>query len=103
MIRAGENPNHPQKGTIRQIEPIVKRKDIKAIKTLLKDKPRDLCLFLLGINTNLRGVDLCRISVGMVKDIKAGQDFEIKEKKTSKKQAGKARRVESKRIVANFV
>jgi hypothetical protein len=63
-------------------------KDIKAIKKLLADNPRDFCLFVLGINTNLRASDLTQITVGMVKDKKAGDDLELKEKKT-----GKTRRI----------
>jgi integrase len=67
-----------------KIEPIKKPKDIRNIKILLKDKVRDLALFTLGINTNLRASDLCRITVGMVKDVKIGENFVLKEKKTRK-------------------
>jgi integrase len=59
-------------------------KDIKAIKKLLADKPRDLCLFTLGINTNLRASDILNIKVGLVNDLKAGDELEVKEKKTQK-------------------
>jgi len=56
---ANRNPNHPEKGSLIKVEPIRKMKDIKAIKKLLHDKPRDLCLFILGINTNLRVAAAC--------------------------------------------
>jgi integrase len=79
MSRRGE------KGTV---EPIKSLKDIKHIKLLLKDKPRDLALFTVGINTNLRASDLCGITVGLVKDVTPGGDFAFDEKKT-----GKERRV----------
>ena len=79
MSRKGENG---------KVDPIKKVKDIKAIKSILRDKPRDLTLFTIGINTNLRASDLCRIKVGMVKDLKPGDDFVLIEKKT-----GKERRV----------
>ena len=82
------NPNHPQKGSTIKVDPIKKLKDIKAIKKLLANKPRDLALFTIGINTNLRASDLLRLKVGQVKDLKAGDTFEIREKKT-----GKARRI----------
>ena len=35
----------------------------------------------MGINTNLRASDLCRITVGMVKDLKPGEDFVLKERR----------------------
>ena len=82
------NPNHPKKGAQIKVDPIKNLKDIKAIKKLLANKPRDLALFTLGINTNLRASDLLRLKVGHVKDIKAGDSVEIKEKKT-----GKTRRI----------
>ena len=52
---SGQNSNHPRKGSTIKVEPIKRLKDLKAIKKLLQDKPRDLCLFTIGINTNLRG------------------------------------------------
>ena len=87
MTKTG-NPNHPKKGSTIKVEPIKKLKDIKAIKKLLANKPRDLALFTIGINTNLRASDLLRLRVAKVKDLKAGDTVEIKEKKT-----GKARRI----------
>lgn len=78
------NPNHPKKGSTIKVEPIKKLKDIKAIKKLLANKPRDLALFNIGINTNLRASDLLRLKVDQVKDLQAGDTVEIKEKKTGK-------------------
>lgn len=90
MIKStgGGNMNHPKKGTTIKVEPITRLKDIKAIKKLLADKPRDLALFTLGINTNLRASDLLRLKAGQVRDRAAMDEVEIKEKKT-----GKARRL----------
>ena len=82
--KSSKNPNHPPKGSTIRVEPIKKLKDIKAIKKLLYDKPRDLCLFTLGINTNLRTSELLRITVGMVTDLNAGDELTLKEKKTGK-------------------
>ncbi|WP_319405805.1 tyrosine-type recombinase/integrase [uncultured Desulfosarcina sp.] len=79
-----KNPNHPKIGDSIKVDPIKDIKDIKSIKRLLSDKPRDLCLFTLGINTNLRASDLLRITVRMVKDLKAGDELTLKEKKTGK-------------------
>ena len=82
------NYNHPKKGSQIKVVPIRKRKDIGLIKKFLNDKPRDLALFILGINTNLRASDLLRLTVGHVKNLNEGDALEIKEKKT-----GKPRRV----------
>ena len=83
MIQA-MNYNHPKKGTHIKVEPIRKVKDITLIKKLLSDKPRDLALFTLGINTNLRASDLLGLTVGQVKYLNEGDHLEIKEKKTGK-------------------
>ena len=79
-----KNPNHPPKGSTIKVDPIRKIKDIKAIKKLLHDQPRNLCLFTLGINTNLRASDLLRITAGMVRHLEAGDELTLKEKKTGK-------------------
>ena len=75
------NPNHPRKGSTIKVEPIRHLKDIKAIKRLLQDSPRDFCLFTLGINTNLRASDLLAITAGMVRN---QEELVLKEKKTGK-------------------
>ncbi|MSN26196.1 MAG: tyrosine-type recombinase/integrase [Geobacter sp.] len=76
--------NHPQKGDTIKVEPIKTLKDIKAIKRLLADKPRDLAIFTLGINTNLRASDIVSITVGMVRHLKPSDHFSVKEQKTGK-------------------
>jgi len=82
------NPNHPKRGDTTRVDPIRSEKDIRTIKKLLADRPRDLCIFTLGINTNLRASDLTRITVGQVRYLQPGQHFTIREQKT-----GKERRV----------
>lgn len=83
-MKKGQNSNHPKRGDRIKVEPIRQVKDLKAIKRMLKDKPRDYCLFVLGINTNLRASDLLQITAGMVRGLKPGDEIELKEKKTSK-------------------
>lgn len=78
------NGNHPKRGSSIKVEPIRDMKDIKKIRDLLKDKPRDLCLFTLGINTNLRASDLVRITISQVAHLEAGDSLYLKEKKTGK-------------------
>ena len=80
----GNNGNHPVKGSMIKVEPVKSVKDIKAIKALLAKKPRDLALFTLGINTNLRAVDLLNIKVAHVKNLKPMESIEVKEQKTGK-------------------
>ncbi len=76
--------NHPKKGSHIAVEPIRKLKDIKLIKKLLQDSPRNFCIFILGINTNLRASDLLKIKVSQVKHLQADGEITIKEKKTGK-------------------
>jgi len=83
-MKKGENKNRPPKGSQIKVEPIKEIKHIQTIKKLLADNPRDLCLFILGINTNLRASDLLRITAGEVHSLAPGDILQIKEKKTKK-------------------
>jgi integrase len=87
-MKKARNQNRPKKGDQIKVDPIRKRKDIESIKKLLGDDPRNSALFTIGINTNLRASDLLRIKVGQVRDLKPGDEIELKEKKT-----GKSRRI----------
>jgi integrase len=78
------NLNHPKKGSHISVEPIRRQKDIKLIKKILQDSPRNLCLFILGINTNLRASDLLKIKVEQVRHLQPGEEITLKEKKTKK-------------------
>lgn len=80
----GQLANHPVKGSSIRVDPIREPKDIRLIKKILADRPRDLALFVLGINTNLRASDLLRIRVGDVRYLKTGEYFTLREKKTAK-------------------
>ena len=80
-----KNPNHPVKNSVTKAEPIRTLKDIKLIKQSLADNPRNLALFILGINVNLRACDLLKLTVGQVKYLVVGDViFSLREKKTSK-------------------
>ena len=97
IMQKGTNTNHPARGSTIKVEPIRNARDIKAIKRMLVEKPRDLCLFTFGINTNLRASDLLRITAGQVRGLKAGDEIEIRERKT-----GKVRRITlNKAVVRN--
>ena len=55
--------------------------DVKRIQENLKDQPRNLCLFTVGVNVSLRSCDLVRIKVG---DVRNQTELHLKEKKTGK-------------------
>ena len=78
------NYNHPKKGDRIKVEPIRKLPDIQQIKENLAGQPRNLLLFVLGINTNLRASDLVRLTVGQVRHLNPLDDLELREKKTGK-------------------
>ena len=94
-MNKGQNSNHPPLGAIIKVGPIRKIADIRKIKLLLSANPRNLCLFVMGINTNLRASDLCRITVDMVRD---NDELVLREKKT-----GKERRVTMNKAVRKAV
>ena len=48
---SNKNPNHPKKDSAIKVEPIRKKKNIEDLKKILRDRPRDYCLFVFGINT----------------------------------------------------
>ncbi|HEY9881591.1 MAG TPA: tyrosine-type recombinase/integrase [Leptolyngbyaceae cyanobacterium] len=83
-FRTGQNPNRPPAGSRIRVEPIRDRAAIKRIKKLLRDQPRDLCLFTLGINTAFRANELLSIRVGQVRSLEVGGVLSVKQTKTSK-------------------
>jgi len=92
------NDNHPKKGSKIKVEPIKSAEDISRIRSKLKGKPRDLCLFNLGTNTNLRASDMLQIKAGMVRGVEPRGEIELKERKT-----GKVRRVTLNRKVVESI
>jgi integrase len=78
------NPNHPKKGSQIKVEPIRELADIDRIRQLLAGCPRDLLLFTLGINTNLRASDITALTVGQVRHLEPMGDLELRERKTKK-------------------
>jgi integrase len=80
----GENPYHPKEGSTLKVLPIRDKKGIGRIKKLLADKPRDRCLFVLGINTAYRANELLSIKVGQVRYLEAGNVLDLKQSKVSK-------------------
>ena len=68
-----------------KVEPIIDVKNIKSIKKLLVDQPRNRLLFVMGINSGLRVQDILSLKVSDVKDCKIGDRVCLKEKKTARK------------------
>lgn len=83
-FQPGQNPNRPRAGSTIRVEPIRDRAAIKRIKKLLRDQPRDLCLFTLGINTAFRANELLSIRVGQVRSLEVGDVLALKQSKTDK-------------------
>ena len=81
-LQKGHNPNHPPPGSRIKVEPIRTKKAIKVIKSSLRTKPRDLCLFTLGINTAYRANELLSIRVGQVRHLQVGDTLDLKQPKT---------------------
>ena len=79
-----KNPNHPVKGSTIRVEPIRKVEDVTAIKELLKDRPRDLFLFTLGVNNGLRCGDILRLKVKDISYLNLNEYTTIREGKTQK-------------------
>lgn len=71
-----------KKGSKITKEPIRKPKDIKAISRLLKSKPRDYLLWVMGINNGIWTNDLVRIKYHQVEGLKPGAVIKIVESKT---------------------
>ncbi|MEM6537386.1 MAG: tyrosine-type recombinase/integrase [Pseudomonadota bacterium] len=85
--KTSANPNRPAPGSSIKVEPIRDLKAIKRIKALLRDKPRDLCLFTLGINTAYRANELLSLTVDQVAHLKAGDRLDLKQSKNGRYRA----------------
>ena len=78
------NNNHPKKGSQIFVYPITNKRLIKQIKKQLANNPRDLCLFIVGINVGLRGIDLLSLKTEQVKHLAVGDILRVQERKTKK-------------------
>ena len=77
--------NRPGKGSRIKVEPIRSLVDIGRIKTLLDNRPRDLALFTIGINTPLRVSDLLALRFTQVAGLKPGAYLTIIEHRTGRR------------------
>jgi len=67
-----------------RVDPITELKDIKNIKRLLNDNPRDKLIFVMGVNSGLRAQDLLQLRVSDVKNAEITDRIILREKKTGK-------------------
>jgi len=81
------NPNHPKLGDTIKVEPIRTVNAINNLKKYLAPSPRNLALFVVGINTAYRASELLSIRVGQVRHLQPGDRLEVKQKKTKKYRA----------------
>jgi integrase len=79
-----QRDHHPKKGSRIKVDPIRKVSDVQKIAKQLRDKPRDLLFFLMGVNNGLRSGDLLKLKVWQVMNCEAGDTVTIKESKTKK-------------------
>lgn len=77
-----KNANHPKRGSSIRVAPITDLKAIKRIKRNLRAKPRDHCLFTMGINTAYRANELLSLTVGQVNYLVPGDVLVIRQSKT---------------------
>lgn len=63
------------------VQPIRSKRDIDKMKKALAGKPRDLLLFIFGINSALRISDILKLKVG---DVRGKESVSLKETKTRK-------------------
>lgn len=73
----------PVKGDTITIEPLRTMEEVAKVKAVLAGRPRDLALFTLGVNTNLRATDLLALRGDQI-DWLAGT-LTLREGKTGKK------------------
>ncbi len=85
--RPEPNPNHPRLGDTIKVEPIRTVNGINKIKKALAPSPRNLALFVVGINTAYRASELLSIRLKQVRHLQPGDRLEIKQKKTKKYRA----------------
>ncbi len=77
--------NRPGKGARIKVEPIRSLVDIGRIKSLLAKRPRNLALFIVGINLPLRVSDLMMLTHAHVCDLKPGSSLAIREQRTGRR------------------
>jgi hypothetical protein len=79
-----QNPNHPKKGSTIKVDPIRKVKDIKVDQGAAQGQATGPLPVHPGDQHQPRASDLLGLTVGDVRNLKAGDELTLKEKKTGK-------------------
>lgn len=82
MKTTTQSQNHPRPGSVLIIEPLRSLEDVKKVEGVLSKHPRNLALFKLGVNSNLRASDLLSLKNSDI-DWQRGE-IRLREKKTGK-------------------
>lgn len=83
-IEISDNLQEPDAAQQARVEPIRRLRDIKAIKVLIKDNPRNAALFTLGINTPLMPNELLHLKVQQVRNLSPGERVTVADEKSDK-------------------
>ena len=67
-----------------KVQPITDLKDIKRIKRLLSSNPRNMLLFIMGINAGLRVQNILALRVSDIENAVVGDRITVMENKTKK-------------------
>ncbi|TDF41314.1 site-specific integrase [Alteromonadaceae bacterium M269] len=87
MTKFTGNQNHPKKGATIKVYPIRDLGHIETIKQNLMDEPRNYCLFVFGINSAFRAIELLSLTIKQVVWLKVGSVLEVWQTKTKKYRA----------------
>lgn len=79
------NRNHPKRGSTTRVSGLRTLEEVKRVKALLRDQPRNLLLWTLGVNNGLRPGDLLALKVGQVRTLEEDDYVPIVERKTGKR------------------
>ena len=82
-----KNPNHPKKGSSTKSEPIRDPRYVAKIKAMLKPKPRDRLLFVMGVNSAYRINELLSLKVKHVIYGVPGHIIDLKQSKQNEYRA----------------
>jgi len=72
------------KGQILRVDPLKSLAEVKRVKAVLANHPRNLAIFTLGVNTALRASDIVKLNREDVRYLKAGDVLPLRMKKTKK-------------------
>lgn len=79
-----QRQNHPKPGEVIKSDPLRTMAEVKKVINAIKDRPRDLAMFTVGINTALRGSDLVALKKTDVAHLQVGDHMTVRVTKTGR-------------------